>query len=466
MEGGVAAKVNPAYILLLSLYGLTMVWSPVFGTSEAMVFDALAPYQDEMVFSRICSLLGFGLSMAVFSFIGESATRWASLPCFGWTFAALGSVGMLLGSFVGIGLLPLEFLYPGAFLRGLFATGNAMLWMPLFMRLDWRVMGASMAAALMVYALVGILIVTMSGTAPAVSTALLVACPPISQAACESIRIPRDEGDSSRRVAESAPFETRLMLYAANLLFGVLLGAIVYHFSVFNTTIAMLTFFGAATLMLIVIILLPQGLGLHFVYRANLLLVAAAIPLAILSGWMGFALATAASSAILAVVIFCSVVIYSDTQARFSRPFWRVPGRCQAFAAAGMAASFVAFHAFRPEVVSASDVMLIAVSCMMFIAGVFSPSARSGVRPWGFSSLVPTEPAEIKRLRRCGEVADEFGLTSRELEVLQQLAMGSVKNEIAEALVISPATAKTHVRNIYAKLGIHSQKELQQLIEE
>ena len=32
--------------------------------------------------------------------------------------------------------------------------------------------------------------------------------------------------------------------------------------------------------------------------------------------------------------------------------------------------------------------------------------------------------------------------------------------DVAETLVVSSSTAKTHMRNIYAKLGIHTQNEL------
>jgi DNA-binding NarL/FixJ family response regulator len=50
-------------------------------------------------------------------------------------------------------------------------------------------------------------------------------------------------------------------------------------------------------------------------------------------------------------------------------------------------------------------------------------------------------------------------LTRREREVLDLLACGSNNDRIAQALVISPQTARTHVQNLLAKLGVHSRLE-------
>lgn len=50
-------------------------------------------------------------------------------------------------------------------------------------------------------------------------------------------------------------------------------------------------------------------------------------------------------------------------------------------------------------------------------------------------------------------------LTRREREVLALLADGSDKDAIARTLRISPQTARTHVQNILAKLGLHSRLE-------
>jgi DNA-binding NarL/FixJ family response regulator len=50
-------------------------------------------------------------------------------------------------------------------------------------------------------------------------------------------------------------------------------------------------------------------------------------------------------------------------------------------------------------------------------------------------------------------------LTSRELEVLGLLAAGRSNPEIAEALFVTRATARTHVANILAKLGVGSRTE-------
>jgi DNA-binding NarL/FixJ family response regulator len=50
-------------------------------------------------------------------------------------------------------------------------------------------------------------------------------------------------------------------------------------------------------------------------------------------------------------------------------------------------------------------------------------------------------------------------LTGRECEILAALADGATTAEIADGLEISPATVQSHVRNILAKLGVHSKVE-------
>jgi DNA-binding CsgD family transcriptional regulator len=51
-------------------------------------------------------------------------------------------------------------------------------------------------------------------------------------------------------------------------------------------------------------------------------------------------------------------------------------------------------------------------------------------------------------------------LTSRENEIAALAAAGLPAKEIADRLGIARGTAKRHLRNIYAKLGIHSQVKL------
>lgn len=50
-------------------------------------------------------------------------------------------------------------------------------------------------------------------------------------------------------------------------------------------------------------------------------------------------------------------------------------------------------------------------------------------------------------------------LTAREREVLTLVAEGMSNGEIAHVLLITPATAKSHVENILGKLGVESRVE-------
>lgn len=61
---------------------------------------------------------------------------------------------------------------------------------------------------------------------------------------------------------------------------------------------------------------------------------------------------------------------------------------------------------------------------------------------------------------RCAAAAERFDLTPREQEILVLLAQNYRAPYIAEKLVVSQSTVKTHMRNLYGKMGVHSQAEL------
>jgi DNA-binding CsgD family transcriptional regulator len=60
----------------------------------------------------------------------------------------------------------------------------------------------------------------------------------------------------------------------------------------------------------------------------------------------------------------------------------------------------------------------------------------------------------------CADVAQEYGLSEREADVLRLLARGYSSSNIAARLVISTNTVNTHIKHIYDKLGIHKRAEL------
>lgn len=53
----------------------------------------------------------------------------------------------------------------------------------------------------------------------------------------------------------------------------------------------------------------------------------------------------------------------------------------------------------------------------------------------------------------------DYALTEREKEILTLLVSGKSQKQIAAALFISPFTIATHMKNIYAKLHVHSRSE-------
>lgn len=77
------------------------------------------------------------------------------------------------------------------------------------------------------------------------------------------------------------------------------------------------------------------------------------------------------------------------------------------------------------------------------------------------SIVAPSESFD----ERCQDVACAFGLTPREAEILQYYARGRSTTVVQEALVLSYNTVKTHVKNMYRKMDVHSQQELIDLVD-
>jgi DNA-binding CsgD family transcriptional regulator len=117
------------------------------------------------------------------------------------------------------------------------------------------------------------------------------------------------------------------------------------------------------------------------------------------------------------------------------------------------------------------------------VAGVVLALAALGLQWLEYRLLAQTHTAELYvaliasaflglgvwlgvRLARRGEAGVEpagkpgnpraqasLGISDRELEVLLELAAGRTNKEIASRLNVSPNTVKTHITNLYGKLG-------------
>ena len=76
------------------------------------------------------------------------------------------------------------------------------------------------------------------------------------------------------------------------------------------------------------------------------------------------------------------------------------------------------------------------------------PAATRGRRPRSGSAA---RPPVSRRRRQRPDLPDE--LTPREVEVLKLIAAGLSNSEIADKLVLSSATVKTHINRIFYKTG-------------
>lgn len=95
-------------------------------------------------------------------------------------------------------------------------------------------------------------------------------------------------------------------------------------------------------------------------------------------------------------------------------------------------------------------------------------ASTSAAAPDAISSAPATSPSHDLSYWTipCETLARAHALTPRETEVLIQLAQGRDLAFMESKFVISRNTIKMHVRNVYAKLGVHSKQEVIDLVDQ
>ena len=93
---------------------------------------------------------------------------------------------------------------------------------------------------------------------------------------------------------------------------------------------------------------------------------------------------------------------------------------------------------------------------MTYLFRRYSPDSLWGLVIRDEETLSPND-----RLQSiCSTLAEEYDLTPREEEVLYMRLQGKRPTMIARELFVEVSTVRSHIKHIYAKLNVHSQKEL------
>lgn len=103
-------------------------------------------------------------------------------------------------------------------------------------------------------------------------------------------------------------------------------------------------------------------------------------------------------------------------------------------------------------------VLLFFLLAMILVSSILFGS-RNVASLWGLErSAIAPEATDAEQVAHA--MAQRYGLTARETEVMALLMKGRNEPFISEALFISPGTTHSHVSHIYAKIGVHSRQEL------
>ncbi len=132
----------------------------------------------------------------------------------------------------------------------------------------------------------------------------------------------------------------------------------------------------------------------------------------------------------------------------------------------GYGAGFAAFDVFDREDGVASAAVVFVLLALLIMFATFFYQDRYPSLPAEDQPERQEESHRGRWMRKCNAFADQNDLSPREREILVLLAKGHDTDFIQDKLFISKSTIKSHTYNIYKKAGVHSRKELINLIKD
>lgn len=468
-----------------------MFWSSLFyAVNPAIPQDGYPLLSLEPLWN--CSFAGLLIALVVLFFVGRKVSPLAARPGFALVAGVITGVGTLLVSQASLLLVPQVFgvVYgAGAFLTGVGSAMEVALWGELLVRLGSRQTVVYFVSATIMSALIYPMVMAL----PAVAGQLLTAVLPVAEmlffigqakrrasAVQDAVRVEREVGSRSLETAEGEGFSIGCKglygafgkIFSLSLLFGLSYGIMKGLFTMSSQELI-----GIRDLINVVALIIGSAAVFltTAIYKMDFCRLTYQVALPLLA--MGFLLFPLPGVANLVGFGFHQVgyqYFYTIIWAMWPVFAQRFEAPDVQFACSGMLG--VQSGQFFGSIIGSSIMQFVTSSYMLAMVSALLIFLILLVSAFGFGNVSSSnwllfrpfgqEQDNVPTFRRSvSRIGKSRGLTPREMDVLNLLVRGRNKKFISDNLVISEGTVKSHIRNIYRKLGVHSQQALIDLVE-
>lgn len=450
-------------------FSVSWLWIPLIGLNDATLFALLQQHPVVAEAGRITLFGCLGVGLLGISLLRDRLSRpldraWAPLVA-----GAVLAVGALVSGLAGIGVLPVGLFIAGGAIKGAAASALLMCWIQRF-RADYTGRASIVLVGSIILAAGATCALLLSSNIAEVLTLVLLVCLPISVLALpgsikqQPAAIPTVQHgrygtprlligvsalygagfglvlDVTMSAASGAPTATALLAIGATVLAYVLAGLMVIFWT---SAVLRRVLLACVTLLSCLLLLSLFGLGQYYLVNVT-----------ITAGWAG---------AIIVMMMICA-----GLAGRFRAPVLAFGGQMGASSALASAITMLVLPTAGIQVSVGLPwllaIIFVSVSALL-LASAFLPGDRGVVPLWGFASALAEQKLDLTLERQCADAAKAYSLTPREEEILVLLAKGRNSDHIAQKLVLSPFTVKTHMRRIYAKMGVHDHQALIDIVE-